>query len=875
MSALSKPDRSNETAKTAAPPKPPGGGRPTFRRFLALFAVFCVAAALLPAVASAHDPTRTEITRQEPYEAQEQDGTKTVPDYNYKDVPAYNYVDVPQYEDVVTKKLIGYKNVRIPPFTKSERIPPYTTTKPVYNYETQCIWLGCFQVRVPPTSITVSLFNYKTVPDYNYAKVPQYEDVVTKKFIGNKKVRIPPYTKKERVAPFTKEVPKYKTVTKYRTVGTGQYTETHTPAGSHQCPTGQTPTSIDTYGHVSGCKQPDTNNDCTPGPNEHPHGNTCHADHATCDASKYTDETGTVYGHTSGDNHGQISVDGCKTRPNTGNCTLDNVPDGQHPHSRRGETFCHADHTDDDCPEGQKIQGHDTCVEPVTVDPKPCPAGYRRGEPSGNIRLTKQGSKLVRRVTVENRRRGEPKYRWEMVDGNEDVGQYMRGGTQGVRWETHSNDSACVKPIAVPNDGSLITNAIITAIDAGRTASEAVVSAYHTVDRVLYNTLCEFKVELGVAGTSGSAISAGAKKVLENAKVRAVAAGLSRASVTASGVAAACQITDWTGGAPGDSDDDSSQSVPSPASGLSASAGAGQIVVSWSASATTPADGFGYRVQWKLSTQAWGGAAVQSEDLDHGSDLATSYTITGLSGGSAYDVRVAAFNDQGVSTWADGTATPTAAAAAPDPASGLSLGAGNKQIAVSWSASATTPAAGFGYRVQWKLTTQAWGDAAARSEDLDHGSDLATSYTVTGLANGSAYDVRVAAFNANGVSTWITATATPAKPKPKPRRNAAPAMPVNVAASCETSGADAILTITWSAPASSPAEITGYGWLAFPNTALNSKRGTVKASQGDQNGAYTVTAQAEPGKRYSVAVYSASANNRSNYTLSVRAQCPS
>ncbi len=81
---------------------------------------------LLPAAASAHDPTRTEITRQEPYQAQEQDGTKTIPDYNYKDVPAYNYVDVPQYEDVVTKKFVGNKKVRIPPYTKKERVelPP-------------------------------------------------------------------------------------------------------------------------------------------------------------------------------------------------------------------------------------------------------------------------------------------------------------------------------------------------------------------------------------------------------------------------------------------------------------------------------------------------------------------------------------------------------------------------------------------------------------------------------------------------------------------------------------------------------------------------------------------------------------------------------
>ena len=198
------------------------------------------------------------------------------------------------------------------------------------------------------------------------------------------------------------------------------------------------------------------------------------------------------------------------------------------------------------------------------------------------------------------------------------------------------------------------------------------------------------------------------------------------------------------------------------ASGLAASGGDGQIAVSWTASATTPAAGFGYRVQWKLTGQTWDQAAANIEDLDHGSDLATSHTITGLVNGSAYDVRVAAFNAVGFSEWITDTATPAApkpkAAAA---ASGLKLATNDGLIAVSWTASTTAPAAGFGYRVQWKLTGQTWDQAAANIEDLDHGSDLATSHTITGLVNGSAYDVRVAAFNAVGFSEWITDTATP------------------------------------------------------------------------------------------------------------------
>ncbi|MXZ84296.1 MAG: hypothetical protein F4Z02_01390 [Acidimicrobiia bacterium] len=75
-------------------------------------------------------------------------------------------------------------------------------------------------MRVEPRWITVAA--------YYYVDVPQYEDVVTKKFVGYKKTRIPPYTKSVEVfnyenqpvyesQPIYEQVPVYKTVTKYET----------------------------------------------------------------------------------------------------------------------------------------------------------------------------------------------------------------------------------------------------------------------------------------------------------------------------------------------------------------------------------------------------------------------------------------------------------------------------------------------------------------------------------------------------------------------------------------------------------------------------------------------------------------------------------
>ena len=336
----------------------------------------------------------------------------------------------------------------------------------------------------------------------------------------------------------------------------------------------------------------------------------------------------------------------------------------------------------------------------------------------------------------------------------------------------------------------IATGYVLSAAEqAAKATADAAITALEATNKFLQQILCNY---VGAQATT-VVLFAGSNYAAKTATVATIAAAIGvPATLTAGGIALVVGLAIFNYCYFLSSSDD--DSVPGPVSGLSLSAGDNRVGVSWTASATTAEAGFGYRVQWKESSgQTWAEseAADQFEDLEHGSDLATSYTISGLSGGSAYDVRVAAFNADGFSEWVSGTATPMVAV--PEPASGLRLSPGDRQLAVSWSASATTPAAGFGYRVQWKKSSQTWAQAAAQTEDLEHGSDLATSHTITGLANGSAYDVRVAAFNANGVSTWIDATATPTAPKPKPK----PSLTFD-SVSCASSGSGWVISVSWS-----------------------------------------------------------------------------
>ena len=137
-------------------------------------------------------------------------------------------------------------------------------------------------------------------------------------------------------------------------------------------------------------------------------------------------------------------------------------------------------------------------------------------------------------------------------------------------------------------------------------------------------------------------------------------------------------------------------------------------------------------------------------------------TITGLTNGTEYDVQVRAVNSHGDGTWSD---TKTGTPALPAPTIG-SVRADDRAVLVSWSAPTgiTTGVAAYDVRyietsadetvdANWTVEEDAWKEG--------NGS---LAYAVTGLTNGTEYDVQVRAVDEDDVDgAWsATTSATPA-----------------------------------------------------------------------------------------------------------------
>ncbi len=160
-----------------------------------------------------------------------------------------------------------------------------------------------------------------------------------------------------------------------------------------------------------------------------------------------------------------------------------------------------------------------------------------------------------------------------------------------------------------------------------------------------------------------------------------------------------------------------------------------------------------YRVK---GTTSWTSINTGPElDEDPRSNPRASHTITGLTNGTTYQVRVRARNSEGAGPWSRGVeeAAPAAPPAAP---TGLAAETQYRSLIISWTAPSNDVTS---YHLRYKESSSStW--LQRNMPGTDEWRDIyGTQHRVSGLTSGTAYDVQVRARIDDSTGAW-SATAT-------------------------------------------------------------------------------------------------------------------
>ena len=260
--------------------------------------------------------------------------------------------------------------------------------------------------------------------------------------------------------------------------------------------------------------------------------------------------------------------------------------------------------------------------------------------------------------------------------------------------------------------------------------------------------------------------------------------------------------------------------VPLVPQNLRLTAGNGEVTLAWDAPSS---NGGNVITDYEYSYRA-GSSGSWSSWTSAGSDL--SETVTGLTNGTAYEFRVRAVNGVGDGATATGSdsVTPDPPQYPPGAPTSLSASAGNGQVSLSWSAPSSSGTASIS-RYDYRYDTNNDGSWASwRSTG-----STSTSYTVTGLTNGTLYDFQVRAVSSVGAGPGSnTDTETPRRPI------VLPSSPRSLAAEA----GDAQVALTWQVPLTTGSGITEY---EYRYDTSDDGSWQIWRSTGSTSTSYTVT----------------------------------
>lgn len=199
------------------------------------------------------------------------------------------------------------------------------------------------------------------------------------------------------------------------------------------------------------------------------------------------------------------------------------------------------------------------------------------------------------------------------------------------------------------------------------------------------------------------------------------------------------QVADWASGKFG-----TPGWYPAAPTGVTPTEGDQEVALTWTEGNTHGADITGYKVE--KNDGSWSTATS-----DTGSGTA-SYTVTGLTNGTAYTFRVTAINSVGLGETVSSVSAAKTPRGVPGTPGTLSLAAGDPSpnvIDLSWSAPGSINGGAItGYKIQRSTDGSSWSNLVA-----DTGS-TGTTYSNTGLTASTAYHYRVAAINAAGAGGY-------------------------------------------------------------------------------------------------------------------------